>query len=165
MLYMGEEWGALEPFPFFCDFEGDLADAVRNGRKSEFAEAYAQSGEDIPDPLAEETRDLATLDWSSLTSNLHANRLSLVRDLLRARKTHIVPLLTSITQGGKFRVDDGTLLVTWRAGERSLLLLANLSDREMPPRKDLPPWGQAIWGGAPPLLIAPWSVHVALGEH
>ena len=29
MLFMGEEWGAREPFLFFCDFEGDLAKAVR----------------------------------------------------------------------------------------------------------------------------------------
>src|SRR5215216_2105338 len=27
LLFMGEEWGAREPFPFFCDFSGDLADA------------------------------------------------------------------------------------------------------------------------------------------
>ncbi|MGA8025848.1 MAG: malto-oligosyltrehalose trehalohydrolase [Bryobacteraceae bacterium] len=25
MIFMGEEWGASEPFPFFCDFAGDLA--------------------------------------------------------------------------------------------------------------------------------------------
>ncbi len=25
LLFMGEEWGATEPFPFFCDFTGDLA--------------------------------------------------------------------------------------------------------------------------------------------
>jgi maltooligosyltrehalose trehalohydrolase len=24
MLFMGEEWGAEQPFPFFCDFHGDL---------------------------------------------------------------------------------------------------------------------------------------------
>ena len=34
MLFMGEEWGSKAPFPFFCDFEGDLAEAVRNGRQA-----------------------------------------------------------------------------------------------------------------------------------
>ena len=29
LLFMGDEWGAREPFPFFCDFKGELADAVR----------------------------------------------------------------------------------------------------------------------------------------
>ena len=32
MMFMGEEFGASQPFPFFCDFEPELADAVRNGR-------------------------------------------------------------------------------------------------------------------------------------
>ena len=56
LMFMGDEWGATQPFPFFCDFTGDLADAVRSGRRSEFAEAYAEHGDEIPDPLAEETR-------------------------------------------------------------------------------------------------------------
>ena len=33
---MGEEWGATTPFPFFCDFSGALADAIRDGRRKEF---------------------------------------------------------------------------------------------------------------------------------
>ena len=37
MLFMGEEWGAAQPFPFFCDFGPDLAQAVRKGRREEFA--------------------------------------------------------------------------------------------------------------------------------
>ena len=52
MLFMGEEWGATAPFPFFCDFGGDLADAVRKGRRAEFAGAYAEFGDEVPDALA-----------------------------------------------------------------------------------------------------------------
>ena len=37
MLFMGEEWGAEQPFPFFCDFHGQLADAIRKGRREEFS--------------------------------------------------------------------------------------------------------------------------------
>ena len=37
MLFMGEEWGAAQPFPFFCDFGPKLASAVRKGRRAEFA--------------------------------------------------------------------------------------------------------------------------------
>jgi malto-oligosyltrehalose trehalohydrolase len=29
MLFMGEEWAAAQPFPFFCDFGEELADPVR----------------------------------------------------------------------------------------------------------------------------------------
>ena len=52
MLFMGEEWGSTKPFPFFCDFRGDLAEAVRSGRRKEFADAYARYGDEIPDPIA-----------------------------------------------------------------------------------------------------------------
>ena len=37
MIFMGEEFGADQPFPYFCDFEPELAAAVRNGRREEFA--------------------------------------------------------------------------------------------------------------------------------
>lgn len=37
MLFMGEEWAAAQPFPFFCDFDEELAAAVREGRREEFA--------------------------------------------------------------------------------------------------------------------------------
>ena len=36
LLFMGEEWGETRPFAFFTDFEGELADAVREGRRREF---------------------------------------------------------------------------------------------------------------------------------
>ena len=55
MLFMGEEWGSTAPFPFFCHFQGDLAEAVRKGRRKEFAGAYARYGDEVPDPLEEAT--------------------------------------------------------------------------------------------------------------
>src|SRR6478752_7246710 len=63
MLFMGEEWGSKAPFPFFCDFGGDLADAVRKGRRVELAWAYAEYGDEVPDALDPSTRDSAVLDW------------------------------------------------------------------------------------------------------
>src|SRR6185369_17977216 len=84
MLFMGEEWGSKGPFPFFCDFKGDLADAVRNGRRSEFAEAYARHKDEVPDPLSEATVQLARLDWSTVETPEHRARLDLVRRLLAA---------------------------------------------------------------------------------
>src|SRR5690606_7362847 len=38
LLFMGEEWGSRQPFLFFTSHHGELADAVREGRRSEFAE-------------------------------------------------------------------------------------------------------------------------------
>ncbi len=59
MLFMGEEWEATQPFPYFCDFHGELADQVRQGRKDEFASfpefKDPKKRDTIPDPLAEST--------------------------------------------------------------------------------------------------------------
>ena len=71
MLFMGEEWGSKVPFPFFCDFEGDLADAVRNGRKQEYKWAYEKYGDEVPDPLELSTFESAVLDWQT---RRHADR-------------------------------------------------------------------------------------------
>ena len=54
LLFMGEEFGAQTPFLFFCDFEEDLAAAVTDGRRNEFARFARFSDpaarEGIPDP-------------------------------------------------------------------------------------------------------------------
>ena len=86
MLFMGEEWGSKTPFPFFCDFKGDLADAVRKGRRREFAWAYAKYGDEVPDPLD-------AIDVSIRGARLGRardqaagrKRLALVRELLAIR--------------------------------------------------------------------------------
>ena len=37
-VHLGEEWAATSPFPFFADHDSELAEAVRDGRRAEFAE-------------------------------------------------------------------------------------------------------------------------------
>jgi len=162
LLFMGEEWGATEPFPFFCDFHGELAEAVRNGRKQEFAEAYAQHGDEIPDPLAESTRNSAVLDWNALAKPTHAKCLALTRALLAARRQSIVPLLPAMIGEGHVRLANGILNATWPVGDKYLLLLANLSDNAEPRLANLA-WREPIWGEAPPSTLPPWSVYAAIG--
>ena len=162
LLFMGEEWGATEPFPFFCDFKGDLAEAVRNGRRREFAEAYASHGDEIPDPLARESRDAAVLDWTTPGKPRHAARLTLTRALLVARRRWVEPLLPAMSNEGSANVTSGVLSARWLAADGALLLLANLSDAAKPKPKDLA-WGAGIWGGEPPHQLPPWSVYAAIG--
>jgi maltooligosyltrehalose trehalohydrolase len=159
---MGEEWGAREPFPFFCDFTGDLAQAVRDGRRREFAEAYARYRADVPDPLDEQTVRRATLDWTARSRPEHSARLALVRNLLTARKTHVTPRLPQLEKGhGTAQFDDGALTAHWRfrSGE-TLSMLANLSAQ--PQRRLYSLSGQSVWGGAPPEQLSPWSVFVSI---
>ena len=162
LLFMGEEWGATEPFPFFCDFKGDLAEAVRNGRRREFAEAYASHGDEIPDPLARESRDAAVLDWTTPGKPRHAARLTLTRALLVARRRWVEPLLPAMSNEGSANVTSGVLSARWLAADGALLLLANLSDVAKPKPKDLA-WGVDIWGGEPPHQLPPWSVYATIG--
>src|SRR5690606_38208001 len=66
LLFMGEEWGAREPFLFFCDLGAELRDAVRDGRRREFAAfpAFADPAARarIPDPTAASTFAASRLD-------------------------------------------------------------------------------------------------------
>ena len=164
LLFMGDEWGAREPFPFFCDFKGALAESVRRGRRREFAAAYARHGCDVPDPLAEQTMRLAALDWAKAEASAQRARLDLVRRLLAARKALVVPRLPQLAAGpGRAQCRDRVLTAQWRfhSGD-TLSMLANLSDQPRPRPADAP-HGEPIWGGAPPVTLAPWSVHVAIG--
>ena len=102
MIFMGEEWGAMQPFPFFCDFEGELADAVRRGRREEFARfpefQDPKQRDRIPDPLAESTFTSAKLDWTAVDPS----RLAHYRALIAARRQYVVPLLPDIARAGTY---------------------------------------------------------------
>jgi len=158
LLFMGEEWGSKAPFPFFCDFEGDLAEAVRNGRRREFAGAYAKYGDEIPDPLDPSTFQSAILDWQSCNEPPGRQRLALVRDLLAMRHREIVPRLAGAAFGDARAADDGLLTANWRMGDGAALgLLANLSANEVA-RRQGEPIGRPIWGGETGERLRPWSV-------
>jgi maltooligosyltrehalose trehalohydrolase len=163
LLFMGEEWGSRQPFPFFCDFSGDLAEAVRKGRKSEFKEAYEKLGDEWPDPLAEDTFRAAILDWAAREREPHRSRLGLVRSLLRVRASEIVPRLAGMTGGGaEARDEKGVLRAEWPVRDGTLRLLANLNPKAAARPDELK--GRVIWGGAPATQLAPWSVYWAIGE-
>jgi maltooligosyltrehalose trehalohydrolase len=86
MLFMGEEWAASSPFPYFCGPRDDvLDDAVRRGRHEEFA-AFDWDVSEIPDPLAESTFASASLQWDELADDDHADMIRWYRDLVRLRR-------------------------------------------------------------------------------
>jgi maltooligosyltrehalose trehalohydrolase len=85
MLFMGEEWGASTPWRFFTDYdEPALAEAVRTGRRREFAE-FGWEAEEIPDPQDPETWRSSVLDWSELDEAPHHELLAWYRHLLTFR--------------------------------------------------------------------------------
>ena len=163
MLFMGEEWGSTAPFPFFCDFGGELADAVRKGRRSEYAWAYAQYGDDIPDALASSTRDSAVLDWNERDAPAARKRLTLVKDLLKIRRQQIVPRLAGAAFGEAHAASNGLLTANWRMGDGAMLrLAANLSDQAISQPSD-GAGGTLIWGSELSDSAPPWSVRWHIG--
>jgi malto-oligosyltrehalose trehalohydrolase len=169
MLFMGEEWNAPEPFPYFCDFEQELATKVREGRKKEFAHferfrdpAHSDS---LPDPTTASTMKSACLDWSKLTVPAHEDWLDLYRRLLMIRQRDIVPLVPQIRFGACSKLEAGAAFaVDWALSEGSVLhLIANLADE--PARLVGRTAGRLIYATHPNIRqtvtkneLAPWSV-------
>ena len=126
LLFMGDEVNAREPFLFFTDHHGELADAVREGRRNEFADFAAFRDpalrERIPDPNA-----LATFEQSApvFAASEHAE---FYRHLLSLRHQHLVPHLPGSVALGAQVLADGAVSARWRLGNGSLLQIdLNLS--------------------------------------
>jgi maltooligosyltrehalose trehalohydrolase len=167
LLFMGEEWGAVQPFCFFTDFHDELADAVREGRRREFQKFPEFASEDarahIPDPNLESTFLASRLDRSVLDDPVHQGWLEHTGELLALRQREVVPRLTGIGGGaGEGSAEASVVRVAWQLGDGSrLALLANLADQpaprgaphevgrtlyqhpkdaQNPPGEELPPW-------------------------
>jgi maltooligosyltrehalose trehalohydrolase len=125
MLFMGEEWGASTPWQYFTDHQdAELAEAVRQGRRSEFG-SHGWSFDQVPDPQDPETARRSTLDWSEPSREPHARLLRWYADLIRARREH-----PDLADG-----DLAAVAADWDHAARRLavrrgafLVLANLGD-------------------------------------
>lgn len=150
LVFMGQEWGTRQPFPFFCDFGPDLAQKVTEGRRKEFAR-FEQFRDEaarsrIPDPNSPQTFESARLDWSEIERAPHADWLTLHRELLALRQRAIVPRLCGTPPGrARYQIlGPGTLSVQWVLGDASLLtLIANLA--EEPVTGLQPPTGNLLF--------------------
>jgi maltooligosyltrehalose trehalohydrolase len=167
LLFMGEEWGATQPFCFFTDFHDELADAVREGRRREFkkfpqfADETARAA--IPDPNDMATFAASRLDWSVPQDPEHADWLAYTSELLRIRRARIVPLLPAIEGGATAEVAGAVLQVAWPTGDVRLTLLANLAVE--PAEASAAPEGTLVFESEPDLRdmvrggsMPPWSV-------
>ncbi|MGH8562904.1 MAG: malto-oligosyltrehalose trehalohydrolase [Gammaproteobacteria bacterium] len=137
LLFMGEEFRAGQPFPFFCDFGTELASAVSEGRRREFSGShnFTASVEWIPDPNALGTQRSAKLDWDCLMRAPHAEWLRLYRDLLAVRAREITPRLCGMPdrEAHFALLDTNGLLVNWTLGDGGrLTLIADLGDEAAP---------------------------------
>jgi malto-oligosyltrehalose trehalohydrolase len=139
LLFMGEEWASRRSFAFFCDFGPDLAEAVREGRRREFAHVPDFQDEAararIPDPTDAATFAMSKLDWTEPEQAERARWLARYRALLEIRRREIVPRLAGTPPfAGRYRVlGPQAVIVEWQLGDRSrLILVANFSARTVP---------------------------------
>lgn len=126
LMFMGDEVNAKEPFLFFTDHHGELAEAVREGRRNEFADFAAfqdpERRERIPDPNA-----LPTFQQSNPTFS-ESEQAQFYRQLLSLRHRHLVPHLPGSVALGAQVLADGAVTARWRLGNGSLLQIdLNLS--------------------------------------
>lgn len=138
MLFMGEEWAASTPWQYFTDHtDVDLAEAVRDGRREEFA-THGWTADDVPDPQDVATVNASVLDWDEIGEGEHERMFGWYRALLALRRSR--PDLRS-GDLADVRVDPGPVdgaFVVVRGAHR---VAVNLSSREVDLDLDLPDGG------------------------
>ena len=164
MLFMGEEWAATSAFPFFSDYGGELAEAVRLGRARQLAQIGQVDERTLrraPDPQAGSTFLSAKLHWEELNDPPHAAQLDWYQRVLSVRRDRILPLLDDLEPCGRYRVHSGGQFeCEWRVKNGRLRLCANLC-AEQSNRFTPASTGEAVWleGSQPePHSLGAWSV-------
>ncbi|MBP0592095.1 malto-oligosyltrehalose trehalohydrolase [Paraburkholderia sp. LEh10] len=162
LLFMDEEYGSKQPFLFFTDYSGDLADAVREGRRKEFARFSAFADEKrralIPDP-----NDAQTLVASSPPAERHNDTpeerealewMHFYKSALAVRAKLIAPRLARAKALGstvlKRRADEdaNALVARWKLDDgETLSIVLHLGDE--PVKLDDRPAGKVIFETPP----------------
>jgi maltooligosyltrehalose trehalohydrolase len=172
LLFMGEEYGETAPFLYFIDHgDPELIEAVRQGRKKEFA---AFGWTDIPDPYDQETFDRSKLRPGLETNRQQQDHLRWCRALTQLRKS--VPSLGTKTKGDRIQVGSlpkSQLLIIHRRAKQgpealiligyhqnSTLALAKLPKGDWENRLDT---GAATYGGQEEQL-APSTLSIQSAE-
>jgi maltooligosyltrehalose trehalohydrolase len=132
LLFMGEEYGETNPFQYFISHgDAELVEAVRKGRREEFA-AFGW-GDAVPDPQAESTFERSKLDRAKMEDPRHAGMAALYRDLIALRKRFEVRGSRFEGSGGEYWVacQDDVITLDRQGGDgRRVIVTFNCSDRE-----------------------------------
>jgi maltooligosyltrehalose trehalohydrolase len=156
LLFMGEEYGETAPFQYVTSHsDAELVEAVRRGRREEFAHFHLE--DEAPDPQAEATFRECKLDHElPKTEKQHRLLLEFYRELIRLRKG-----LAPLAEAEKETMDvqdhhaARTVVVRyWHQGEHLLVVLC-FADAPVTVQMKVPAgkWtklldsSQELWGG------------------
>jgi malto-oligosyltrehalose trehalohydrolase len=167
MLFMGEEYGETRPFQYFVSHSDPaLVEAVRNGRREEFA-AFESNG-DAPDPFSMETFKRCMLDRRRLEEKQHLELWNFYRELIRLRKS--LPVLNRADRKSmKVEVMGSAGLWVQYSGEPAgVLIVFNFSDETLTENLNIPPdlplvLDSTVFGETRPgtvETVEPWSFKV-----
>jgi maltooligosyltrehalose trehalohydrolase len=147
MLWMGEEWAAGTPWPFFTSHpEPELAEATASGRIDEFAE-HGWDADDVVSPQDPATFTGAKLRWSEREEPEHADILALYRQLLRLRREQPDLADPRLDRVGVDFDEDAKWIIVHRG---AFDVLANLADHaQMLPAAS----GEVLFGTEPGLAV------------
>lgn len=172
MLFMGEAFAARSPFLYFCDFEGELARAVREGRRREFARfarfADPATRDRIPDPTAATTFTASRLPLPVDDADSARERAfqAFVGTCLAERRQRVEPLIAdgAPALADHRMLDERAFVVRWRFTGGTLALAANLGgsqDVALPALDDCRPVFRPLdddGDPAAPRPLARWDV-------
>ena len=167
MLFMGEEYGETAPFPYFIDHgDADLVEAVRRGRRREFADAVGSG--DVADPADPATYEAAVLDVTLTEHEPHRSRLAMYTELLRIRRDH--PVLTDPAAHQQVSTVDGAVVVVRSTSTATASLIFNFAAKGVEQPADDPndvvvfDSEDERWGGTghQPSAISAWSARLSV---
>ncbi|QJD97036.1 malto-oligosyltrehalose trehalohydrolase [Mucilaginibacter robiniae] len=142
MLFMGEEYSEPHRFMYFVSHtDPELAEAVRKGRKAEFAAFHAQG--EAPDPMAQDTFINSQLQWQLPQQEPHQTMLAFYKELITLRKT--LPALRNLNRQGTQAIADEatqTLILQRGSGSEQVIVLMNFSKN---PQTVTLPEAQSNW--------------------
>ncbi len=171
LLFMGQEFACSRPFLFFCDFGPELASAVTEGRRREFARFPEFADESrrahIPDPNDPATLIKSRLDWTEAERSPGRDWLTFHRELLATRARHIGARLAAgeVRTLGFNRFGARGLTVGWLFADGAQLhLAANLGDADAVVADRMSPAPMTLYETCAPAggRLGPWEVRWGL---
>jgi maltooligosyltrehalose trehalohydrolase len=136
MLFMGEEFGEVNPFRFFIDFKSEyLNQLITRGRDNEFKMLGYKVTSKGYCPMEAETIKGSKLNWKLTDANIHSAKIyNFYKKLIEIRKTHLVLRIPDrkkmIVNENKNKNKNKKLLTIKRwQGRHKVIMLLNFSKR------------------------------------